>query len=179
MINLPNAFFFASTLAARTTWYHSYSVNVPGTAYVAQLPGEGPVSPGTGQVPLALAVDGEHQLALCAFRYPDLKPTGGYQQYGFGDNNATGRIAVVDLKTGKSVGTVTGVEYPLYGAWNGRLDSHRERVVQLDPARPGPVGRTQATETRSSSSPNELIRCRPLSAGATAPADSGRCARRT
>ncbi|MGW7521927.1 S8 family serine peptidase [Streptomyces sp. NPDC054783] len=116
------------------TWYHSYSVNFPGTAYVAQLPGGDPVNLGTGQVPLALAVDGEHQLALCAFRYPDLKPTGGYQQYGFGDNNATGRIAVVDLKTGRTVGTVTGVEYPLYGAWNGRLDSHHERVIQLDPA---------------------------------------------
>ncbi|MEU6770090.1 S8 family serine peptidase [Streptomyces sp. NPDC046759] len=116
------------------TWYHSYSVNFAGTAYFAQLPGGDPVNIGTAQTPLALAVDGEHQLALFAFRFPDLKPTGGYQQYGFGDNNATGRIAVVDLRTGRTVGAVTGVEYPLFGSWNGRLQNHRERVVQLDPA---------------------------------------------
>lgn len=116
------------------TWYHSFSVNFPGTGYFAQLPSGDQVNVGTGQSPLALAVDGEHQLALVAFRYPDLKPTGGFQQYGFADNNATGRIAVVDLKTGKTVGTVTGVEYPLFGSYNGRLENHRERVMQLDPA---------------------------------------------
>ncbi|MET7551130.1 hypothetical protein ABZS95_39315 [Streptomyces sp. NPDC005479] len=89
---------------------------------------------GTNQAPLALAVDGVHQLALFAFRYPDLKPTGGFQQYGFGDNNATGRIALVDLKTGKTMGTVTGVEYLPAGAYNGRLPSHHERAIQLAPA---------------------------------------------
>ncbi|MGW1913643.1 S8 family serine peptidase [Streptomyces sp. NPDC002076] len=116
------------------TWYHSYSVNFAGTGYLGQLGGGDPVNVGTAQTPLALAVDGEHQLALLAFRFPDLKPMGGFQQYGFTDNNATGRIAVVDLKTGNTVGTVTGVEYPLYGSWNGRLETHRERVMQLDPA---------------------------------------------
>ncbi|WP_153546721.1 S8 family serine peptidase [Streptomyces sp. RB17] len=116
------------------TWYHSYSVNFPGTGYFAQLPSGDQVSLGTGQAPLALAVDGVHQLGLFAFRFPDLKPTGGFQQYGFGDNNATGRILVVDLKSGRTVGTVTGVEYPLFGTWNGRLETHRERVIQLDPA---------------------------------------------
>lgn len=116
------------------TWYHSLSVNFAGTGYFAQLPSGDPVNLGLGQAPVALAVDGEHQLALLAYRYPDLQPTGGFQQYGFGDNNATGRIAVVDLKTGKTVRTVTGVEYPLYGNYNGRLDTHRERVIQLDPA---------------------------------------------
>ncbi|MET8809130.1 S8 family serine peptidase [Streptomyces sp. NPDC004546] len=116
------------------TWYHSYSVNFAGTGYLGQLGGGDPVNVGTAQTPLGLAVDGEHQLALLAFRFPDLKPMGGFQQYGFTDNNATGRIAVVDLKTGNTVGTVTGVEYPLYGSWNGRLENHRERVMQLDPA---------------------------------------------
>ncbi|MFB8177780.1 S8 family serine peptidase [Streptomyces sp. NPDC055966] len=116
------------------TWYHSYSVNFAGTGYLGQLGGGDPVNVGTAQTPLALAVDGEHQLALLAFRFPDLKPMGGFQQYGFTDNNATGRIAVVDLRTGNTVGTVTGVAYPLYGSWNGRLENHRERVMQLDPA---------------------------------------------
>ncbi|MEV6056684.1 S8 family serine peptidase [Streptomyces sp. NPDC052107] len=116
------------------TWYHSFSVNFAGTGYLGQLGGGDPVNVGTAQAPLALAVDGEHQLALLAFRFPDLKPTGGFQQYGFTDNNATGRIAVVDLKTGNTVGTVNGVEYPQFGSWNGRLETHRERVVQLDPA---------------------------------------------
>ncbi|MGW2939517.1 S8 family serine peptidase [Streptomyces sp. NPDC001156] len=116
------------------TWYHSLSVNFAGTGYFAQLPSGDQVNLGMAQAPVALAVDGEHHLALFAFRYPDLKPTGGFQQYGFGDNNATGRIAVVDLKTGKTVSTVTGVEYPLFGSYNGRLQAHHERAVQLDPA---------------------------------------------
>jgi hypothetical protein len=116
------------------TWYHSFSVNFAGTGYLGQLGGGNPVNLGMAQAPLALAVDGVHQLALLPFRYPDLKPTGAFQQYGFTDNNATGRIAVVDLKTGETVGTVTGVEYPLFGSYNGQLETHRERVVQLDPA---------------------------------------------
>jgi hypothetical protein len=116
------------------SWYHSFSVNFAGSGYFAELPGGDPVNLGAQQAPVALAVDGEHHLGLFAFRFPDLKPTGGFQQYGFTDNNATGRIVVVDLRTGRTVGTVTGVEYPLFGAWNGRLDTHRERVVQLDPA---------------------------------------------
>ncbi|MFF2510698.1 hypothetical protein [Streptomyces sp. NPDC058086] len=116
------------------TWYHSLSVNFPGTGYFGQLGGGDPVNLGAAQGALALAVDGEHQLALLAFRYPNLKPTGGFQQYGFTDNNATGRIAVVDPKTGETVGTVTGVEYPLFGNYNGRLNNHHERVIQLDPA---------------------------------------------
>ncbi|QDN82214.1 peptidase S8 [Streptomyces sp. S1A1-7] len=116
------------------TWYHSASVNFAGTGYYAQLPSGDPVNLGTNQAAEALAIDGVHQLGLFAFRYPDLKPTGGFQQYGFGDNNATGRIAVVDLKTGETVGTVTGVEYLPAGAFNGRLPSHHERAIQLDPA---------------------------------------------
>jgi hypothetical protein len=116
------------------TWYHSLSVNFAGTGYFAQLPSGDQVNLGMAQAPVALAVDGEHHLALFAFRFPDLKPTGGFQQYGFTDNNATGRIVVVDLKTGQTVGTVTGVEYPQFGSYNGRLESHHERAVQLDPA---------------------------------------------
>jgi hypothetical protein len=116
------------------TWYHSFSVNFAGTGYLGQIGGGDPVNLGMAQAPLALAVDGVHQLALLALRYPDLKPTGGFQQYGFTDNNATSRIAVVDLKTGNTVGTVTGVEYPLFGFYNGRLPAHSERAVQLDPA---------------------------------------------
>ncbi|MFF4959783.1 S8 family serine peptidase [Streptomyces sp. NPDC001222] len=116
------------------TWYHSLSVNFAGTGYFAQLPSGDPVSLGVAQAPVALAVDGEHQLALLAFRFPDLQPTGGFQQYGFADNNATGRIAVVDLRTGRTVGTVTGVEYPQFGSYNGRLETHHEHAVQLDPA---------------------------------------------
>lgn len=116
------------------TWYHSTSVNFAGTGYFAQLPAGDQVNLGAAQAPLALAVDGKHQLALFAFQFPDLKPTGGFQQYGFFDNNATGRIAVVDLRTGRTVRTLTGVVYPQFGNWTGRLDNHRERVLQLDPA---------------------------------------------
>ncbi|MGY5014226.1 S8 family serine peptidase [Streptomyces sp. 900105755] len=132
----PCAATLASDEAGRLyeTWYHSISVNFPGTGYLAQLDGGDPVNVGTAQAPVALAVDGRHHLALLGFRYPDLQPTGGFQQYGFTDNNATGRIAVVDLRTGRTVETVTGVEYPQFGAYNGRLDSHHERAVQLDPA---------------------------------------------
>jgi hypothetical protein len=32
------------------------------------------------------------------------------------------------------MGTVTGVEYLPAGAYNGRLPSHHERAIQLDPA---------------------------------------------
>ncbi|MFF1968885.1 S8 family serine peptidase [Streptomyces sp. NPDC058232] len=116
------------------TWYHSFSINFPGTAYFAQLPSEDEVNIGQGQAPIALAVDGEHQLALSAFRFPDLKPTGGFQQYGFTDNNATGRIAVSDLKTGQTLGTVTGLGYPADGYYNGYLPNRHERVIQLDRA---------------------------------------------
>ncbi|MFS4091019.1 S8 family serine peptidase [Streptomyces sp. AF1A] len=116
------------------SWYHSFSVNLPGSGSFAELPDGDPVNLGAQQAPIALAVDGEHHLGLFAFQFPDLKPTGGFQQYGFTDNNATGRVVVVDLRTGATVGTVTGVEYPLFGAWNGRLETHRERVLQLDPA---------------------------------------------
>ncbi|MEU9214798.1 hypothetical protein AB0D27_44910 [Streptomyces sp. NPDC048415] len=117
------------------TWYHSISHNFGGNANLAQVPRGEPVNLGSAQAPLALAVDGEHQLALVAFHSPDLKPTtGGFRQYGFQDNNATGRIVVVDLKTGKTVGTMTGVLYTQFGSWTGRLETHRERVIQLDPA---------------------------------------------
>ncbi|MGW9032921.1 hypothetical protein ACWGQ5_55220, partial [Streptomyces sp. NPDC055722] len=116
------------------TWYHSLNAKLPGTGYFAQLPSGDPVNIAMQQEPVALAVDGKHQLALFAFQTPDLKPTGSNLTYGNADNNATGRIVVFDLQTGKTVGTVTGVEYRNFGNWNGRLDSHRERVIQLDPA---------------------------------------------
>ncbi|QDO25667.1 PQQ-like beta-propeller repeat protein [Streptomyces sp. S1A1-8] len=115
-------------------WYHRPSRVFAGTEYLSQLGGGDPVNLGNQPDLGVLAVDGVHQLALLAFKYPELKPTGGFQQYGFTDNNGTGRIVVVDLKTGKTVRTVTGVEYPQFGSWTGQLDSHHERVVQLDPA---------------------------------------------
>lgn len=116
------------------TWYHALNPQFPGTGYFAQLPSGDPMNIAMQQAPVALAVDGKHHLALFAFQVPDLKQTGSYHGYGFADNNATGRIAVVDLKTGKTVRTVTGVEYLNFGKWTGRLASHHERVIQLDPA---------------------------------------------
>ncbi|WP_377273303.1 S8 family serine peptidase [Peterkaempfera sp. SMS 1(5)a] len=120
------------------TWYRSFSVNFAGTAMLTEVPTDGVSDAPTlnldaAQGALALAVDSVHQLALVAFRFPVLRQS-GFQQYTFNDNNATGRLAVVDLTTGTTVGTVTGVEYPVAGFYNGRLADHQERAVQLDPA---------------------------------------------
>jgi hypothetical protein len=118
-------------------WYHSFSVNFPGTTDLASIPtatlAAAPViAVDSTQAGVALAVDGVHQLALVAFSYPPL--TSVFQGAGtFSNNDATSRLAVVDLKTGATVGTVTGVE-TRNGYFGGHLDPAIERSIQLDPA---------------------------------------------
>lgn len=116
-------------------WYHSFSVNFPGTADLVSI-STATMSPSPTvavdhtQQGVALAVDGVHQLALVAFDYPPLTPVigGGI----FSNNDATSRLAVVDLKTGAIVGTVTGVE--TRSGFGGDLNAADERSIQLDPA---------------------------------------------
>ncbi|HEY4462212.1 MAG TPA: hypothetical protein VGN41_06045, partial [Streptosporangiaceae bacterium] len=118
-------------------WYHSFSVNFPGTTELATIPtstltAAPPIAVDHTQSGVTLAVDGVHQLALVAFNYPPL--TSLFQGTGtFGNNDATSRLAVVDLKTGATVGTVTGVE-TRNGYFGGDLDPAIERSIQLDPA---------------------------------------------
>jgi hypothetical protein len=118
-------------------WYHSFSVNFPGTTELARIPtstltAAPPIAVDNTQSGVTLAVDGVHQLALVAFNYPPL--TSEFQGAGtFSNNDATSRLAVVDLKTGATVGTVTGVE-TRNGYFGGDLDPAIERSIQLDPA---------------------------------------------
>jgi hypothetical protein len=118
-------------------WYHSFSVNFPGTTNLISIPtatltASSAIAVDNTQQGVALAVDGVHQLALVAFNYPPL--TEVFQGTGiFTNNDATSRLAVVDLKTGATVGTVTGVE-TRSGYFGGDLDAAIERSIQLDPA---------------------------------------------
>jgi hypothetical protein len=65
-------------------------------------------------------------------------------------NSATSELAVVDLTTGKTVGTVSGFDFAT-GVFGGECDRSTERSVQLIRRR-GPAGRTHRAATRSSSS---------------------------
>ncbi|HEY4005537.1 MAG TPA: hypothetical protein VGM60_10200 [Pseudonocardia sp.] len=118
-------------------WYHSFSVNFPGTTEVVSIPtatltASPAIAVDHTQQGVALAIDGVHQLALVAFSYPPL--TNEFQGTGtFSNNDATSRLAVVDLKTGATAGTVTGVE-TRSGYFGGDLDAAIERSIQLNPA---------------------------------------------
>ncbi|HYZ52168.1 MAG TPA: S8 family serine peptidase [Streptosporangiaceae bacterium] len=118
-------------------WYHSFSINFPGTTDLMSIPtatltAAPAIAVDNTQQGVTLAVDGVHQLALVAFNYPPLTPVFGGAGT-FSNNDATSRLAVVDLKTGATVGTVTGVE-TRSGYFGGDLDAAIERSIQLDPA---------------------------------------------
>ncbi|EWM16793.1 hypothetical protein KUTG_07097 [Kutzneria sp. 744] len=113
--------------------YRSFSVNITGTTNLIPVAGDTLV-PGNAvavrkQSSLTLAVDGVHHLALVAFQTPPVVSQFGAVGGLLFDNNATSQLAVVDLATGKAVGTVRGMNYStgLVGAGPGR-------GVQLDPA---------------------------------------------
>jgi len=113
--------------------YRSFSVNINGTTNLIPVAGD-TVASGTGiavrqQPSLTLAVDGVHHLALVAFQTPLAVPQFGAVGGLIFDNNATSQVVVVDLATGKAVGTVRGMDFStgLVGAGPGR-------GVQIDPA---------------------------------------------
>jgi hypothetical protein len=75
--------------------------------------------------PSALAVDGVHKIAVVSYPYPE-----GTPYFGSGlwvpDNNAGGRMSIVDLTTGKVIGTLPGFIIGGHG--------DAENAIQLDPA---------------------------------------------
>ncbi|MFH9089670.1 S8 family serine peptidase [Streptomyces sp. NPDC017673] len=73
----------------------------------------------------ALAVDGAHRVAVVSFPTPAGTPYFGAGMW-VPDNNATGQLAVVDLRTGAVVRTLTGFTVAAHGG--------AENAVQLDPA---------------------------------------------
>ncbi|MEV5572333.1 S8 family serine peptidase [Spirillospora sp. NPDC052269] len=109
---------------------NSISVNLVPTATL------GPVdlatgTPGTSMPvrlgkPLGLAVDDVHDLAVIAFPTPVGRAFYGSSAMVIPDNDPTGQLAVVDLRTGKTVRTLNGF-------LNGR-HGPPDDVVQLDPA---------------------------------------------
>jgi hypothetical protein len=113
--------------------YRSFSVNINGTANVIPLNGDTLVSSTAiavrQQLPLTLSVDGVHHLALVAFQTPPVVPQFGAVGGLLFDNNATSQLAVVDLTTGKTVGTVRGMDFS-----TGLVGPGPGRGVQLDPA---------------------------------------------
>jgi hypothetical protein len=113
--------------------YRSFSVNINGTSNLIPVVGD-TVSSGTGiavrqQPSLTLAVDGVHHLALVAFQTPLAVPQFGAVGGLIFDNNATSQVVVVDLATGKAVGTVRGMDFS-----TGLVGPGPGRGVQLDPA---------------------------------------------
>ena len=113
--------------------YRSFSVNINGTANLIPVAGDTLVPSNAiavrQQAPLTLAVDSAHHLALVAFQTPPAVPQFGAVGGLIFDNNATSQVAVVDLATGKTIGTVRGMNYS-----TGLVSSGPGRGVQLDPA---------------------------------------------
>jgi hypothetical protein len=113
--------------------YRSFSVNINGTTNLIPVAGDTLVSgagiPVRQQPSLTLAVDGGHHLALVAFRTPPATPQFGAVGGLIFDNNATSQVVVVDLATGKTVGTVRGMNFT-----SGLVGPGPGRGVQLDPA---------------------------------------------
>ncbi len=75
--------------------------------------------------PSALAVDGVHRVAVVSFPSPAGTPYFGAGMW-VPDNNATGQLAVVDLRTGTVIRTLTGFAVGTHGG--------AENALQLDPA---------------------------------------------
>jgi hypothetical protein len=126
----------AASQGAYSLWYHSFSLNFPGTAYLAGASGD-LTSPGTpfavgDQSAITLAVDAVHHLALVGFTFPETTLV-----YGVGgvyhDDNATSRIVLVDLTTGKITTTLTGLSLSGATFSDGGATANTP-TVQLDPA---------------------------------------------
>ena len=113
--------------------YRSFSVNINGTTNLIPVNGD-TMTPTAGiavrqQPSLTLAVDGAHHMALVAFQTPPATPQFGAVGGLIFDNNATSQVVVVDLATGKAVGTVRGMNYS-----TGLVGPGPDRGVQIDPA---------------------------------------------
>ncbi|MFC4031723.1 S8 family serine peptidase [Streptomyces polygonati] len=83
------------------------------------------------QVPVALAVDGVHRLALVSYSSPAGTAYFGSQQGLVLDNNATGQLLLVDLASGTVLRTLTGFSMDSHGGplvHGGEMNS-----LQLDP----------------------------------------------
>jgi hypothetical protein len=83
------------------------------------------------QVPVALAVDGVHHVAVVAYASPAGTPYFGSQQGQVYDNNATGELLLVDLDSGAVLKTLTGFQVTAHGGTlihGGLMNS-----LQLDP----------------------------------------------
>ncbi|RVU15537.1 peptidase S8 [Streptomyces antnestii] len=76
-------------------------------------------------LPTSLAVDGTNQVAVVSFRTPVGPAYFGSTAMAVVDNNATSQLAVVDLKTGKPIRTLSGFMTGQNGA--------SENAIQLDP----------------------------------------------
>ncbi|MEW2621553.1 hypothetical protein [Streptomyces sp. NPDC048106] len=74
--------------------------------------------------PSALAVDGAHDIAVVSYPTPAGEPYFGAGMW-VPDNNATGRLAVVDLKTGTVIRALSGFVVGDHGG--------AENALQLDP----------------------------------------------
>ncbi|HEX3786382.1 MAG TPA: S8 family serine peptidase [Pseudonocardiaceae bacterium] len=117
--------------------YRSFSVNIVGTTNLLPVDGD-TLAGGTAiavrqEAPVGLAIDPVHNLGLVAFNAPQ-----GIAQFGnvngrITNNNATGEIAVIDLTTGKTVSTVTGLGFAT-GLNSIEYDIYNQHRIELDPA---------------------------------------------
>ncbi|WP_225847480.1 S8 family serine peptidase [Streptomyces sp. HPF1205] len=105
------------------------SVNIVPTGVLGVL--DEPTGTATGSVtvrlgkPSGLAVDGPHHIAVVSYPTPVGTPYFGAGMY-VPDNNATGRLVVVDLTTGTVIRTLPGFSVGTHGG--------AENAIQLDPA---------------------------------------------
>jgi hypothetical protein len=116
--------------------YTSFSVNFPGTSSILPVDEQTLVG-GQGhalrnEIPLTLAVDGVHQLAVVAYYTPFGKSVFGHAAPQITDSNAMSQLDVVDLATGAVLRTISTFNFS-YGLI-GPLASYSERGIQLDPS---------------------------------------------
>jgi hypothetical protein len=116
--------------------YSSFSANLPGTSALQSVDERTLVS---GQdftlrkeLPLAVAIDGVHHLAVVAFYTPSGKTRFGSPGPIITDSNVMSQLDLVDLTTGAVLRTLSTFNFA-YG-FNGPLASRSERGIQLDPS---------------------------------------------
>jgi hypothetical protein len=87
--------------------------------------GTGPFTVRKG-LPTSLAVDGTNKVAVVSFLTPVGPGYFGSMSMAVVDNNATSQLAVVDLKTGQIIRTLSGFSVKNIGS--------ADNAIQLDPA---------------------------------------------
>jgi hypothetical protein len=83
-------------------------------------------------VPVALGMDGANGLAVVSFARPEGTPYFGSQQGFVPDDNATAEMAIVDVRTGTIVHTLTGFSTANHGG--SLVHGGLMNAIQLDPA---------------------------------------------